>query len=102
MANCVGPFEVSVSFCPAPHEGTTRGLALHSSASSSDRERARERESERERDYYYDGPGGRAAGVCWVEGGLRRRPRDARAKRWAKSHPARARRGSIEGPGEDQ
>lgn len=30
------------------------------------RQRARARE--RERDYYYDGPGGRAAGVCWVEG----------------------------------
>lgn len=48
MANCVGPFEVSVSFSPAPHEGTTRGLALHPTPSSRDRESARARERERE------------------------------------------------------
>lgn len=35
--------------------------------------------------------------MCWVEGLAAETSRDARAKRWAKSHPARALRGSIEG-----
>lgn len=60
------------------------------------RQSARARERERETTTTTDQGGVQRA--CVGLRGLRRRPsRDARAKRWAKSHQARALRGSIEG-----
>lgn len=70
MANSVsrpagGPFDHSRSVLAFLPPRGNHSRAGPSSISIVKRQRARARERDY---YYYDGPGGRAAGVCWVEG----------------------------------